>query len=82
MPIKVYGAGWCHMTTDTLAHLKQLGIAHEYIDVEKDKHAAAFVRAHSHGRERKPTLDIDGTILVEPDNDELDAALRNLNLLT
>ena len=82
MPIKVYGADWCHMTTDTLAHLKHLGVHHEYIDIEKDKHAAAFVRSHNQGREKKPTLDLDGTILVEPDNDELDDTLRRLNLLT
>ena len=82
MPIKVYGADWCHMTKDTLSHLKELGLDFEYINVEHDKHAAAFVRTHSHGKEKKPTLDIDGTILVEPDDDELDETLRKLKLLS
>ena len=26
MAIKVYGAGWCHMTRDTLYHLKRIGV--------------------------------------------------------
>jgi glutaredoxin len=81
MAIKVYGADWCHMTTDTLAHLKHLGVAYEYIDIERDKKAAAWVRAQNHGKERKPTLDINGTILIEPDNEELEETLRELKIL-
>jgi mycoredoxin len=81
MAIKVYGADWCHMTRDTLYRLKRLGLEHEYINVEKDPKAAAWVRAQNHGKEKKPTLDINGTVLTEPDDDELDAALRKLNLL-
>ncbi len=80
MAIKVYGADWCHMTTDTLAHLERLGVAHEYIDIERDKKAAAWVRAQNHGKERKPTLDINGTILIEPDNEELEETLRELKI--
>jgi glutaredoxin len=81
MAIKVYGAGWCHMTVDTLAHLKKLGVAYEYIDVERDKEAAAWVRKQNHGKEKKPTLDINGTILIEPDNEQLADTLRELKLL-
>ena len=82
MAIKVYGADWCHMTTETLSHLKHLGVDHEYINIEKDKKAAEFVRAQNHGKEKKPTLDVNGTILVEPDDDELDETLRKLKLLS
>jgi glutaredoxin len=81
MSIKVYGADWCHMTSDTLNCLKQLGVEYEYINVERDKQAAEWVRAHNDGKEKKPTLDINGTILTEPDNDELEETLRELNLL-
>lgn len=70
------------MTSDTLAHLKHLGVDHEYINIEKDKKAAEFVRGHNNGKEKKPTLDLSGTILVEPDDDELDEALRKLKLLS
>jgi glutaredoxin len=69
------------MTADTLSHLKHLGLEYHYIDVDRDKAASAWVRAQSHGKEKKPTLDIDGTILVEPDNDELDDVLRKQRLI-
>lgn len=70
------------MTRTTLEHLKHLGLEYEYIDIERNKPAAAFVRQHNHGKEKKPTLDIDGSILVEPDNDELEDRLRELKLLS
>ena len=82
MAIKVYGADWCHMTAETLACLKRLGVEYQYINIERDKKAAAWVRAQNHGKEKKPTLDINGTILVEPDEDELEQTLRELKLVT
>jgi glutaredoxin len=54
MNVKVYGAGWCHDTQDTLRHLKELGVAHTYIDVEENAEAAEWVRQHNDGKERKP----------------------------
>jgi glutaredoxin len=81
MAIKVYGADWCHMTRDTLYHLKRLGVEHEYINIEKNPEGAAWVRAQNDGKEKKPTLDINGTVLTEPDDDELDEVLRELHLL-
>ena len=69
------------MTVRTLDHLKELALEHEYIDVEHDKTAAKWVRDQNHGREKKPTLDINGTILTEPSDDDLDETLRELHLL-
>jgi hypothetical protein len=40
------------------------------------------VRQQNHGREKKPTLDIDGTILTEPSDDDLDETLRELKLIS
>jgi glutaredoxin len=82
MAITVYGADWCSMTTSTLAHLKDLGLEFEYIDIEHDKTAAAWVRSHNHGREKKPTLDIDGKVLTEPSDDDLDEVLREVGLIS
>ena len=76
MEIKVYGAGWCGDTQRTLEHLRELGVAHKYINVEQDAQAAAWVREHNDGKERKPTLDLAGQILTEPSSRELDSALR------
>lgn len=76
MEVKVYGADWCHDTQDTLKHLKELGVAHVYIDVEQDEVASAWVKQHNDGKERKPTLDIAGQVLSVPTNRELESALR------
>jgi glutaredoxin len=81
MSVKVYGADWCHMTQDTLSCLKRLGVQYEYINIERDKTAAIWVKAQSNGKEKKPTLDIDGTVLVEPDDDELEETLRAMKVI-
>jgi glutaredoxin len=81
MAVKVYGADWCHMTTDTLNCLKRLNVEFDYINIERDKQAAAWVREQNHGKEKKPTLDIDGRVLTEPDDEELEEVLREMKLL-
>lgn len=81
MEVKVYGADWCHDTQDTLKHLKELGVAHTYINVEQDAQASAWVKQHNDGKERKPTLDIAGQVLSVPTNRELESALREKGLM-
>lgn len=69
------------MTTDTLDCLKRLGVEYEYVDIERDPKAAAWVRAQNGGKEKKPTLDIDGTVLTEPDEEELKDVLRSCKMI-
>jgi glutaredoxin len=73
--VKVYGADWCPLTTRALNHLKQLGVPFEYINVEEDPAASEWVKRQNNGKELKPTIDIDGVILAEPSNRELEAAV-------
>jgi glutaredoxin len=73
--IKVYGADWCSLTARSREHLDDLGIDYDYIDVEEDPTAAQWVKDQNGGREKKPTIDLNGHILSEPTNDELDEAL-------
>jgi glutaredoxin len=74
--IKVYGADWCHDTQRTLSHLDELGVDYDYINVEQDAEASRWVKEQNNGKERKPTLEIDGRVLSVPSNEELDAALQ------
>jgi len=76
MEVKVYGADWCGDTQRTLEHLRALGVAHRYIDIEQDDAARAWVSEHNDGKELKPTLDIAGQVLSVPTDRELDSALR------
>jgi glutaredoxin len=73
--VKVYGADWCPVTTQALKHLRQLRVPFEYINIERDPAAAEWVKRHHNGKEVKPTIDIDGLILSEPSDQELETAV-------
>jgi len=79
--IKVYGADWCGMTRRTLSFLDELGVEYDYINVEKDDRASAWVKQQAGGKEKKPTVDVAGTVLVAPDDDELEEVLREQDLI-
>jgi len=81
MAIKVYGADWCPTTTTTREHLDELGVDYDYIDVEADRAAAKWVKDQNGGKEKKPTLDINGNVLSTPSEEELDAALRDAGVI-
>ncbi|MDQ3908468.1 MAG: glutaredoxin family protein [Acidobacteriota bacterium] len=81
MEVKVYGADWCEDTQHTLEHLRRLGVAHRYVNIERDDAAAEWVREHNGGKERKPTLDIAGQVLTTPTDRELDSALREKGMM-
>lgn len=78
----VYGADWCGDTQRTLQHLDSLGIAHEYIDVERDQQASEWVKQQNGGKERKPTLKIGTRVLSVPDPLELEEALVSVGLIS
>lgn len=73
--IKVYGTDSCPMTQGTMRHLRKLGVPFDYVDIENDRRARKWVLEQNGGKEKKPTLDIEGQILSEPSDDELDDVL-------
>ena len=75
--VKVYGADWCPMTKRTLDFLAKNDVAYEYIDLESDPKASEWVKGQNGGKELKPTVDIDGEVLAEPSNAQLEQALAN-----
>ena len=79
--VKVYGANWCEDTHATRNSLDSLGVQYQYIDVEQDRRAQDWVKAQNGGKQKTPTVDIDGQILVEPDERELELALRAKGLM-
>jgi glutaredoxin len=64
------------MTKRTLQHLDRKQIPYDYVDIDRDRKAASWVAAQNDGKEKKPTLDIGGTVVAEPTNEELDQVLR------
>jgi glutaredoxin len=82
--IIVYGADWCEDTRRSLRHLRRLGVAHHYINIDEDAEALERAKALNDGVRRTPTIDlgVGGTALVEPENDTLGGALVELEMLT
>jgi glutaredoxin len=77
----VYGADWCGMTRRTLAQLEDLGVDYEYINVEQDEQASAWVKEQNEGKEKKPTLKVAADVLCAPSNAELERILRAHQLI-
>ena len=75
--IKVYGAGWCEDTERTRHHLDKLGVPYEYLDVDADPAAKAWVKQQNSGKQKTPTVDVRGKILIEPSDEELDEVLKS-----
>ena len=77
----VYGADWCGVTQQTLQLLDELGVEYEYVDVEQDPDASAWVKEQNGGMEIKPTLKLGDDVLTAPPADVLTAALRQHRVL-
>ena len=80
--IRVIGAEWCHDTQRTKKQLNALKIPYDYIDIDDDPEAEAWITQVNNGKRKTPTVDLgDGTILIEPSNAEMEQALRDKGLL-
>ena len=75
--IKFYGTMWCsdcHRSKDFLDSHK---IDYDYTDVDENQELARYITKINNGLQRVPTLIFpDGSILVEPTNQQLADKLR------
>lgn len=75
--ITVYGAPWCPDCRRSKQFLGEQRIVYEWIDIDRDTDAAAFVREKNDGKQIIPTIVFpDGSFLTEPSNAELARKLR------
>jgi glutaredoxin len=79
--ITVYGADWCEDTVATRSDLDSLGVKYRYINIEQDAAAQEWVKRHNGGKQKTPTVDVGGQILVEPERQELELALKRNGLI-
>jgi thioredoxin reductase (NADPH) len=71
-PIKMYGALWCPDCRRAKQFLNEHRVSYEWLDIEKDLQAQAYVQQVNNGKQIIPTILFpDGSILVEPTNAEL-----------
>lgn len=74
--IKVYGAPWCPDCRRAKQFFGEQRVAYDWIDIDQVPAAADLVREKNAGKQIIPTIIFaDGSLLVEPSNDELAAKL-------
>jgi mycoredoxin len=77
--VTMYGAADCEDTAHVRERLRQLGVAFQEVDIDRDAVAAQFVTFVNGGQRSTPTLLIGTghirTIATEPSDAELEAAL-------
>lgn len=79
--VKVYGMNGCEDTQATLNNLDSLGVDFEYVDLEQDQESEQWVKQFNGGKRVTPTLDVEGLILVNPDECELETCVREKHLM-
>jgi mycoredoxin len=80
--IKMYGAMWCGDTRRARSWLDSHHLPYEWIDVDKDKEAEAFVKSVNQGFRSIPTIVFaDGSMLVEPSIAKLEQHAKELGLI-
>lgn len=79
--LTMFGAEWCRDCRRTKAQLDQLGVDYTYVDLEAEPEAADVAREIS-GRTNIPVVVYpDATHHVEPSNADVEAKLRELELI-
>ncbi len=77
--IRLYGTSWCPDTLRSRRFLENHRIPYDWHDVDDEMDARAYVEGLHRGKCRVPTIIfLDGTILVEPSDAELEKKLANL----
>ena len=70
--IRVYGATWCSDTKRARQFFQDHGVRYEWHDIDQDEKNLAYLLQANDGKQATPTILFpDGSILVEPSNDEL-----------
>ncbi len=65
-PLTVYGTDWCGDTKRTRHLLDEAGVDYHYVDVDASPADEQKIAGWNNGRAILPTLDLNGTISVNP----------------
>ena len=77
--IQVYGTRWCGDTRRVLRIMDERKVAYDWINIDQDKAAEAFVKETNQGYRSVPTIVFpDESILVEPSNQKLIEKLESM----
>lgn len=74
--IIVYGTKWCPDCTGAVRFLRSHDVPFRWVDINRDAEGRALVKEVNQGMRSVPTIVFqDGSILVEPSDEELGAKL-------
>ncbi len=73
--LTVYGASWCWDCRNTRRYLDSTGAPYRYVDLQSDRAAQALLDRAGH-RAIPVVVTTDGTVLIEPSERELAAAIE------
>lgn len=80
-PINMYGATWCGDCKRAKAALQRFGTPYTWHDIESEQ-GAAETSVKISGQTHIPVIQFeDGSFLVEPSNNDLQAKLTELHIL-
>ena len=78
--ILFYGADWCSDCQRSKAWLKENNIEYKFVDSDENEWVGPIIEKLNNGKRRIPTIIINKeTVLIEPTNKELEAAVRAAN---
>jgi mycoredoxin len=78
--IKIYGTKWCPDCLRAKQVFAREKVSYDWIDIEQDESAAAYVEEVNGGYKSVPTILFpDGSTLVEPDNATLKKKLDSFS---
>lgn len=70
--IRVYGTKWCGDCIRSKAFMDHNEVNYEWTDLDEESQYRKYIRSLNNGLERVPTIVFpDGTILIEPTDEEL-----------
>ncbi len=73
--LTVYGAGWCWDCRNTRRYLDSTSVQYRYVDLGSDRAAQALLDRAGY-RAIPVVVTTDGTVLIEPSERELAAAIE------
>lgn len=75
--IKIFATNWCGDSRRAKRFFEENQVPFEWIDIEQNPEAEAFVKSVNNGYRSVPTIVFpDGSILVEPSTSELREKLK------
>lgn len=78
--IIMYGVSWCGDCRRARRVFAAVGTSYEDIDVDADAQAEAFITQLNNGKRSVPTIVFpDGSVMVEPGDDDLATKLKGLS---